>query len=287
MEDLIVNLTPTGMVPTKEMTSHVPLEPKEIIEDVLKCAEIGVTMVHLHARDKKGEPTYDPEIYAEIIGGIRKYRPDLILGVSLSGRNFKEFDQRAASLSLTGELKPDDGSLTTSSLNFIQQESMNAPEMIKNLAQAMLDKGIMAEIEVFDSGMVNYAKYLIKKGLIKPPYYLNILFGNIANAQADLVEAGHMISQLPPESLWSFAGIGEAQLKMNSVAIAMGGGVRIGLEDNIWFDEGRTKLASNEMLVKRIKALAELHGRKIMAPRNLREKLNLHTEKGKYGLKTK
>lgn len=285
-KELIVNLCPTGMIPTKEMTQYVPISPQEIIEDVLRCAEIGVTMVHLHARDKNGAPAYDPEIYAEMLTGIRKYRPDLICGISLSGRNFKEFEQRAAGLFLEGEAKPDTGSLTTSSLNFNKQESMSSPEMIKRLAQTMLEKGIMPEIEVFDTGMINYAKYLIKKGLIRAPYYVNLLFGSIANAQATLLDAGLAMQQLMPDALWSFAGIGEYQLCMNALGVVFGGGVRVGLEDNIWFDESRTKLATNESLVKRIKDIAEVMNRPIMKPIDLRVKLNLQTEKGLYGLKT-
>jgi len=274
------------MIPTKKMTPYVPVEPQEIIEDVLKCAEIGITMVHLHARDKAGVPTYDPKIYEEILLGIRKYRPDLICGISLSGRNFKEFEQRSAGLSLTGGAKPDTGSLTTSSLNFNAQESISSPEMIKQLAQTMLEKGIMPEIEVFDTGMINYTKYLIKKDLLRPPYYVNLLFGSIANAQATLLDAGLALQQLMPEAYWSFAGIGDYQLKMNTLAVIFGGGVRVGLEDNIWFDAGRTKLATNEMLVKRIKEIAEASGRPVMKPLALREKLNLQTEKGLYGVKS-
>jgi len=286
MSELIINLCPTGMIPTKEMTPNVPIEPREIIEDVLKCAEIGITMVHLHARDKAGVPTYDPDIYAEILRGIRKYRPDLICGISLSGRNFKEFEQRSAGLFLAGEAKPDTGSLTTSSLNFNAQESISSPEMIKQLAQTMLEKGVLPEIEVFDTGMINYTKYLIKKGLLRPPYYVNLLFGSIANAQATLLDAGLALQQLMPEALWSFAGIGDYQLKMNTLAVTFGGGVRVGLEDNIWFDSGRTKLATNEMLVKRIKEIAEAMGRPVMKPLDLRKKLNLQTEKGLYGVKS-
>ena len=282
MQDVIVNLCPTGMIPTKEITPHVPISPNEIIEDVLACAEVGVTMVHAHARDKNGKPDYNPEIYAEILQGIRKHRPDLIVGISLSGRDFKEFEKRSAGLFNKGEARPDTGSLTTSSLNFPKQASVNDPEMIKNLAQTMLEKGILPELEVFDTGMINYVKYLIKKELIKPPYYLNLLFGNIANAQADEQEAKLMLQRLPENSFWSFAGIGDCQLEMNTLAIEWGGGVRVGLEDNIYFDPSRTKLATNLEMIKRIKQIAETNNRRIMDPLELRKKLHLHTEKGMY-----
>lgn len=93
--DIIINFTPTGMIPTKEMTPHVPVMADEIIEDVSKAFNLGITMVHLHAREQDtGEPTYKAEIYADIIAGIRSFAPDLIICVSLSGRTFKEFEQR-------------------------------------------------------------------------------------------------------------------------------------------------------------------------------------------------
>lgn len=284
MEDVIINLCPTGMVPTKEMTPHVPVSPNEIIEDVLACAEIGINMVHVHARDTNGKPSYDPAIYEKILTGIRKYRPDLIIGISLSGRDFKEFEQRAAGLSLQGDAKPDTGSLTTSSLNFPKQASVNSPEMIKRLSETMLEKGILPEIEVFDTGMINYAKYLITKGLIKPPYYFNLLFGNIANAQAEEDEAMLMLKRLPENCLWSFAGIGDCQLKMNELGIKLGGGVRVGLEDTIYFDDKRTILATNVELVKRMHEVIKIHGRKLMEPLELRRKLGLCVLPGQYGI---
>ena len=263
-ENLVINFTPTGMIPTKEMTPHVPIAVPEIVDQVLEASELGITMVHLHARDAKtGVPTYKKDIYGQIIEGIRKYEPELVICVSLSGRNFSEFEKRSEPLFLEGSLKPDMGSLTLSSLNFNATASTNSPEMIQKLAKAMLDRGIVPELEAFDIGMINYAKYLARKGLIQPPFYFNLILGNIACAQANLLNAGIMINDLPEESYWSLAGIGNAQLKMNSIGIAMGGGVRVGIEDNIWYDTKRSKLASNKDLIQRIHTLAQGNERKI------------------------
>lgn len=281
---LIINFTPTGMIPTKAMTPHVPVSVPEIVEDVHRATEIGISMVHLHARDEQtGEPTYRRELYGQIIEGIRRYAPELVVCVSLSGRNYKELQQRADPLFLEGHLKPDMGSLTLSSLNFNQTASMNSPQMIQDLARTMMERGIVPELEAFDIGMINYALYLEKKGLLEPPFYFNLLLGNIACAQANLIQAGIMIQELPRESHWSLAGIGEAQLKMNSVAIAMGGGVRVGLEDNIWYDHGRTQLATNAALLERIHTLAAANERPLMTPAALRKLLNLKPGNGSYG----
>jgi len=283
-ESLIVNFTPTGMIPTRDMTPYVPLSPTEIVEDVHEAYELGITMAHLHARDEQtGEPTYLSEVYGRIVEGIRRYAPDLILAVSLSGRNFQEYEKRAAPLSLEGNLKPDMGSLTLSSVNFNRQASVNAPDIIQRLSKEMLERGILPELEAFDAGMINYAKYLEGKGFLKAPHYFNLLLGNVACAQADLLHAGVMIRDLPEQSYWSLAGIGDAQLKMNSVAIAMGGGVRVGLEDQIYYDHGRTKLARNIDLIRRIHTLAQANEREVMEPSQLRGLLNLQPGHGAYG----
>lgn len=282
--DYILNFTPTGMIPTKDMTPHVPLSVSEIVEDVHKAFEIGITMVHLHARDAvTGEPTYKKEIYAKIVEGIRKFAPELVICLSLSGRSFSELEQRSDPLLLDGNLKPDMGSLTLSSLNFNKTASINAPDMIADLAAIMKEKGIVPELEAFDIGMINYAKYLMKKNLIEPPFYFNLLFGNIACSQANLLHAGVMINDLPESSFWSLAGIGNEQLKMNSLSLAFGGGVRVGLEDNIWYDTARTRLATNSDLLERVHVIANANGRKVMQPIDFRKMMNMNSGASKYG----
>ena len=148
----------------------------------------------------------------------------------------------------------------------------------------MKNKGILPELEVFDAGMINYAKYLEKKELINPPYYFVIILGNIACAQADLLHCGVMLRDLPPDSFWSIGGVGDYQLMCNSLAISIGGGVRVGLEDNVFFDPQRNKLARNLELVKRVHRLAEANERLIMKPVEFRKLLRLNPGYGTYGI---
>lgn len=285
-EKLIIDFTPTGMIPTKNMTPYVPISVPEIVEDIKSAWELGITKVHLHARDPKtGDPTYKKEVYAAIIERIRSFAPNLVVCVSLSGRTFNKFEERSEVLELDGFLKPDMGSLTLSSLNFNKIASINSPDMIQSLAAKMKELGIVPELEAFDAGMINFSKYLIKKDLLAAPYYFNLLLGNIACAQADIIYAGIMIRDLPENSVWSLAGIGEQQLKMNSVAIAIGGGVRIGIEDNIWYDTLRTIPARNIDLIKRIHVLARANGREIMTSEEFRQIMKFEPGNGKYGRK--
>jgi uncharacterized protein (DUF849 family) len=284
MLPVVVNFAPTGMIPTRAMTPHVPLSAVEVVEDVHQAVEIGITMVHLHARDEvTGEPTWRAEVYGRMIEGIRRFAPDLVVCVSLSGRTFGEFERRAQPLRLDGALKPDLGSLTLSSVNFNREASVSTPAMIQALAEEMNRRGVLPELEAFDAGMINAAKYLERKGLLVPPHYFNLLLGNVAGAQADLLHAGMMVRDLPAGSVWSMAGIGDAQLAVNAMAVAGGGGVRVGLEDNLWYDRDRTRLATNADLLRRVHRLAEANERGVMKPGELRTLLELEPGHGRYG----
>jgi uncharacterized protein (DUF849 family) len=233
-------------------------------------------MVHLHARDpKSGQPTYKKEIYRKIIGGIRKYDKQIILCVSTSGRTFSEFEHRSACLDLEDALKPDFGSLTLSSLNFNTQASVSTPKMIQDLARTMMAKGIKPELEVFDLGMINYAKYLICKKLISPPYYVNFILGNVACAQSHMLHLGLLIKELPGKTYWSAGGVGDYQFQTNVMALVAGGGVRVGLEDNIFYDRRRTKLATNKELIRRIIDVAKMLNCVPYKASELRKKLGL------------
>ena len=285
MDKIIVNFTPTGMLPQKSETPHVPISPEEIICDVKVAYELGISMVHLHARNRDDQkPGYQKEIYAEIIVGIRNFAPELVICVSTSGRVFNTFEARSDVLSLEGALKPDMASLTLSSLNFNKSASMNEPSMILSLAGRMKEKGIRPELELFDIGMVNYFNYLVKKSLLFPPYYANLILGNIACAQGDLLHIGCMIKDFPEETFFSLGAVGNPQLTMNSLAIAMGWGVRVGLEDNYWYDEARTKLATNASLLKRIHGIIAANEKAVMSSKELRQKLNLEPGFGRYGI---
>lgn len=282
-DPFILNFAPTGMVPRRKDNPYVPIHPEEIVEQVQEAVEVGITVVHLHARDKDESPSHDLELYSDIIRRVRKIAPDLVVCVSLSGRRRPDFESRSAPLRLEGDMKPDMGSLTLSSLNFSREASVNSPEMVKSLAEEMLKRGVVPELEAFDGGMVNYAKYLIGKGVVRSPFYFNLIMGNPANAQADPLSLGGMLAQLPSSSLWSVGGIGRAQAPSAMLGLAAGGGVRMGLEDNLFFDSGRKKLATNRDLLKRVHTMAAQLDRAVMTPREFRTQMNMLPGHGEYG----
>lgn len=275
MDPLIINLAPTGMVPTRAQSPHVPLTVDEVAADCAGCVALGASMLHLHARDADGVPTSDPLIVGDLIAEVRRRSPEAVIVATTSGRRVADVAQRAAGLMLDGLRKPDMASLTLSSLNFATEASINGPDTVIRLARIMQEQGIRPELEVFDLGMINFAKLLIDKGLVTPPFYFNILLGNVASAQASLLHLGTMVADLPPQSIWAVGGIGRYQTRANALGVAVANAVRTGLEDNLWLDEARTTLASNAQLVQRVAGQAAALGRPLASPAQVRQWLDI------------
>lgn len=271
----IINFTPTGTQTTRE-NSYAPLLPNEIIEEVHNAYELGITMTHLHARDPKTFiNSYKKDFYLPIIEGIRKHCPDLVICVSLTGRLYPEFEKRSEVLSLY----PDMGSLTMSSLNFPGGASNNDPSMILQLIEAMKIHGVNPEIECFDSGMLNYVKYLCNKGILPDSIYINMIFGNMFNAQSDVHTLSSIIANKPDNSLMCFGGIGKDQLKSNVLGLLYADGIRIGLEDNIYYSD-KNKATNKELLIRSHKIIESL-GLEIMPPSEFKS-LGFGNKKMKY-----
>ena len=261
----IINFTPTG-TQTNRDNSKAPLLVNEIIDEVHEAYELGITMVHIHARDPKDfSNTYRKDVYQPIIEGIRKYCSDLVICVSLTGRLYPEFEKRSEVL----ELYPDMGSLTMSSINFPKSASVNEPEMILKLIEKMDQYGVIPEIECFDSGMVNYTNYLIKKGILKGPHYMNVIFGNIYNAQIDPATLASITNNLPLNTKVCFGGIGKDQLNSNVLGLIYGDGVRVGLEDNLYI-RGK-ELTTNLELLSRIHRIMNEMELNILTPKEFKE----------------
>lgn len=274
-QKLIINLAVTGMVPTKADNPALPITPEEIAEDCHRCYELGASIFHLHARDEDGVPTFRSDIYREIIGKVRSKCPDAIVCVSTSGRVFKSFEQRSAVLDLDGETKPEMASLTLGSMNFPSQASVNEPAMIRALAEKMFERGICPELEVFDAGMVDYARYLIDKQVLRKPFYFNLLLGSLGTLSATPFNLATLTRALPTPSTWAATGIGRFQFNVNALSIAMGGHVRVGLEDAIYLDANKERLATNPSLVERLVKIAHAVEREVATPSEARAMIGL------------
>ena len=275
-DKLIINAAITGMVPMKSDTPHVPITVDEIVADIKRVRDAGASIVHLHARQEDGSADYRAEVYSQILAGARAVAPDVILCVSTSGRVFKTFEQRSEVLDCRNP-QPEMASLTLGSMNFPKVASVNDPDMIRSLAQRMTGRGIVPEMECFDLGMVEYANYLVERHVLVAPFYCNLLLGSLGTLSATPANLARMVGALPNGTTWAAAGIGRFQFPMNALAIAMGGHVRVGLEDNIWYDDERTRLATNAELITRLVRIAQACGREIATPDEARTMIGLQT----------
>lgn len=250
----IINFTPTGTQTTRN-NSFAPLTANEIIDSVHEANEIGISIVHLHARDEVTlENTYKKKVYQKIIDGVKKHCPELLICVSLTGRQFPELEKRVEVL----QLLPDMGSLTMSSLNFPSGASINQPEMILSLIEEMNKYGVQPEIECFDAGMLNYTNYIISKNILTPPYHINIILGNLYNGQCDLGTLSTIKNNLPSNSFTCLGGIGSQQLKSTTYGLLDFDGIRIGLEDNLYYKD-KKKTTNIELLNRAHRIMNELN----------------------------
>ena len=272
MEKLVITIAPTGSVPTKKDTPHVPVTPHEIAETAYRCEQEGASIIHVHCRDEAERPTSKFEIFKETVDKIRK-RTKLIVMTSTSGIAAATDADRAAPL----KTKPEMGSLTTGSLNFAGRKPsvvyVNTIETVQFLAKTMLDSGIKPEIEAFDVGFIQQGKRLVEAGLVKEPAHFQLVMGVDGGIPATPENLMHMRNQLPPTATYVVAGMSRMQLPMTTMAIVLGGHVRVGLEDNLYLKKG--VLARNEELVSRARHLAEDLQREVATPDEARRIMGL------------
>jgi 3-keto-5-aminohexanoate cleavage enzyme len=268
---LIVTLAPTGMIPTKNQTPHVPITPNEIANDTYEAYKLGTSIVHVHARDQNGQPTYKKEIFEEIFKEIKRKCPDIIICASTSGRVHPHVEHRSEVL----DLYPEMASLTLGSLNFPQHPSINSMETIKKLANLMKERNILPELEIFEAGFINTAKYLARKNYLRRPLHFSLLLGSLGSFPPGIGDLAYLVQSLPSGSSWSATGIGRFQTQINVSAILMGGHVRVGIEDSIYYNYPKEELATNANLVGRIGRIANELGREIANPEETREILGI------------
>jgi 3-keto-5-aminohexanoate cleavage enzyme len=269
MDKLIITVAPTGNVPTKDMNPHLPVTPEEIAETAVRCRETGASLIHVHARDAEGRPTLEPNIFARIHHLITE-RTDLIVQISTGGRAGMDTQERAAAVR---HLRPEMASLTTGSMNFPDRVYANPFSVVEHLAAAMKEAGTKPEMEIFEPGMIANALMLVDKGLATPPLHFDFVLGSRGSMPASPKNLLFLSESIPPDSTWTVAAVGRWQLPMAALAIVMGGHVRVGLEDNIFYRKG--EMATNEQLVACVARIAAELGRPVATPDEARQILSL------------
>jgi 3-keto-5-aminohexanoate cleavage enzyme len=270
MEKLIITVALTGNVPTKEMNPNVPVTPDEIAADVKRCFEAGASVFHVHARDSNHKPTLDIGVYKANVRRIKALAPEVIIQLSTGARAGKQWEDRARPIRLLPEM----GSFTTGSNNLPGIVYENSPQFIDYLARVYQETGVKPEIEVFETGMINNALFLQKRGLIQPPLHFDFVLGAPGSMPGTVKNLQFLSESIPAGSTWCVAGIGKSEILLSAAAITMGGHVRVGIEDNLSLPDGTP--ASNPLLVEKIVRLAREIGRDIASPDEARSILSLN-----------
>lgn len=252
------------------MNANLPVTPEEIANDVNRCASAGACLFHVHARDGFQKPTLNPDVFMDIVRHIKVVSPDVIVQLSTGGRAGKNWEDRTNPVKLLPEM----GSFTTGSTNLPGMIYENSPQFIEFLATVYHQTQVKPEIEVFEAGMISNALFLQKKGLLAPPLHFNFVLGAPGAMSGSGRNLVFLVDSIPPKSTWTATGIGKAEIPLAAMAIAMGGHVRVGLEDNLFMPDGQP--ASNVRLVEKITAIAREIGRQIASPDEARAILSLN-----------
>ena len=272
MEKLIITAAITGSRITRETTPYIPITPEEIVQSAVECWEAGASIVHIHVRDPEtGQGIQDLEIFTQVVEPLRK-KTDLVLCLTTSGipgRNLP-IEERLAPL----ELKPELASFDAGSINLGDSVFINSPEFLERAAAEMKNRGVKPELEIFDLGMLITCRRMLDQGKIDPPPHFQLVLGTPWGAPASPKSLLNLHDHLPPDATWSVIGIGKGHLPMSMMALAMGGHIRVGMEDNIYYSRGVLARANAEF-VERIVKISQTYGRDIATPEDTRKILKL------------
>jgi uncharacterized protein (DUF849 family) len=271
----IITVAPTGAFPTKEHNPAIPLTPREIADDVVACWRAGAAVAHLHMRDASGKGTMDKDRFAEAVALIRE-RCDIVLNLTTSGALDATDDTRMEHLGL---LRPELASYDAGSMNWMHSTLfINHPAFLEKLGGCMRANGIRPEIEVFDAGMLYNALHYMKTGVIDAPGYFQFVLGAAGGTAATVENLVYLKGLLPPGAQWSAFGIGSGHLPVLYATIALGGHVRVGMEDNVFYARGRLARDNAEFVARAARLVAEANN-EVATPAEAREMLGLRRDR--------
>lgn len=274
---VIITAAVTGAWPKKENNPNVPLTPQEIADDVYQCWQAGAAVAHLHMRDDEGNGTMSADKFRETVQTLKTKYPDcdIILNLTTSGDLHATEETRQLHLK---ELKPEMASYDCGSMNWMNSGLfLNPPKFLEDLGLLMQELNIKPEIEAFDPGMIANAAYYLKKGVLKAPLHFQMCMGcanGIPGSVKNLVFMKETMDTLCPGSTWSAFGVGHSAMEIMYATIALGGHLRVGMEDNVMYAKG-VLAKSNRQFVERARRCVEEYGKEVATPAEAREILGL------------
>lgn len=271
MEKVIITVATTGAWPTKENNPNIPLTPAEIADDVYACWQAGAAVAHLHMRDHAGQGTMDKEKFRETVERIRS-KCNIILNLTTSGDLNATDETRMAHLIA---LRPEMASYDAGTMNWGHNSVfMNHPLFLEKLGKTMQEVNVKPEIEVFDSGMFYNAMYYLKKGVLQKPLHFQFVLGAPGGSAATVENLVYLKSLIPQDATWSALGIGAGHMPILYAALALGGHVRVGMEDNVYYAKDRLA-KSNAEFVQRAARLIREFNKEVATPADARKILGL------------
>lgn len=257
-EPLILTCAITGAETTRERQPALPITPVEQAIAAEEAVRAGASVIHLHVREDDGRPSQRLERFEESIRAIKARVPDVIIQISTGGAVGEPIENRARPL----QLKPEMASLNVGTMNFGDDVFWNHPKEVRALAKKMSDAGVKPELEIYEAGMLEQVFRLKKEGVLEDPLNVQFVLGVPGGMSGDLRNLMHLVSLLPSGIHWGVAGIGRYQLPLALHAVILGGHVRVGLEDNIFYHKG-VLAKSNAELVARVARVAGEVGRPV------------------------
>jgi len=288
--EVVITCAVTGAGDTVGKSNKVPITPKEIANSAIEAAKAGATTVHLHVRDPEtGQGSRDLKLFKETVDRVRDDEHDVIINLTAGmggdwvlspdkltepgpGTDIISAEERLAHVK---ECLPEICSIDCGTMNFGNGNEIyiSTPPFLREMAQLTQNWGVKPELEVFDLGHIRFAKEMIKEGLINDPPLFQICLGIPWGAEQSVDTMKVMKDHLPANCFWAGFGISRMQMPMAAAAVALGGNVRVGLEDNLYLEKG--VLASNADLVTKAKGIVELMGAKVLTPDEARKKFRL------------
>ena len=272
MDKVIITAALNGALSPRSANPHVPLTPQEIADDAVACYNAGAAIVHLHMRDEQGNGSLSKERFAETVRLIHAKAPNVVVNLTTSG-DLKATDEiRQAHII---ELRPEIASFNAGTFNWLPSAVFtNRPEFIEKLAAAMREHGVKPELECFDLGHIGAMKFFMAKDVLpaKNPQF-QLVLGALGAAEATVENLLYFRKQLPEDATWSAFGIGRAHIPIMYATIALGGNIRVGLEDNLYYAKG--DLATNVRFVERAVRIVKEATKDVASPDEARQILGL------------
>ena len=269
MQKLIITAAVVGAEITRDQQPNLPVTPTEIADAVYDCHQAGASICHLHVRTDDGRPTQAGERFQATMAAIRE-RCDIVVQVSTGGAVGMTPDERLQPVLLNPEM----ATLSCGTVNLGDAVFWNGPHELKQFAERLQEHGVRPEFEIFDGGMIANAMALAKTGLVEPPFHFDFVLGVPGALPASAKNLLFLVESLPAGATWSVAGVGRHQLPMAVLAATLGGHVRVGFEDNIYYRKGELAV-SNAQLVARVARIAAELDRPLATPAEAREMLGI------------